>query len=182
MINKPLFHGDRVKLTAFQEEDAAVLAAWHEDDEFLQLFDARPAVPKSKKEMEEWISSEESDSFRFAIRLKGTEELAGFIEIDGILWNHGCAWISAALQRQYWSQGYGTEAMSLAIRYAFEELNLHRLQLTVFSYNARAKRMYEKLGFIKEGSYREFLERRGRRHDLELYGMLKREWMEKEHS
>lgn len=56
------------------------------------------------------------------------------------------------------------------------ELNLHKLQLTVFSYNTRAVSIYESLGFKREGSFREFLERDGRRHDMYLYGLLKREW------
>ncbi|MDW2877477.1 MULTISPECIES: GNAT family N-acetyltransferase [Bacillaceae] len=55
-------------------------------------------------------------------------------------------------------------------------MNLHRLQLTVFSYNSRAIRLYEKFGFKKEGAFREFMERNGQRYDMFLYGLLRREW------
>jgi len=68
--------------------------------------------------------------------------------------------------------------MQLALQFAFNELNLHRLQLTVFSYNDRAIALYEKLGFQREGVYREFLQRDGERHDMYLYGLLLREWQE----
>jgi RimJ/RimL family protein N-acetyltransferase len=66
--------------------------------------------------------------------------------------------------------------MRLALDYAFSELNLHRVQLTVFAYNARAIALYEKLGFVREGVYREFLHRDGVRYDMYLYGLLRREW------
>jgi RimJ/RimL family protein N-acetyltransferase len=67
--------------------------------------------------------------------------------------------------------------MGLALDFAFQELNLHRIQLTVYSYNERAMRMYEKLGFQREGVYREFLLRDGQHHDMLLYGILNHEWL-----
>ena len=66
--------------------------------------------------------------------------------------------------------------MRLLLDYAFGELNLHRFQLTVFAYNERASALYEKLGFVREGVFREFLLRDGTRYDMYLYGLLRREW------
>ncbi len=68
--------------------------------------------------------------------------------------------------------------MELILRFVFHELNLHRIQLTVFSYNERAVALYENLGFTREGVYREHLQRDGQRHDMYLYGLLRREWSE----
>ncbi len=62
--------------------------------------------------------------------------------------------------------------MHLLVNYGFNELNLHRLTLTVFDYNPGAIKLYESLGFRREGTYREFLQRDGKRHDMHLYGML----------
>ena len=72
---------------------------------------------------------------------------------------------------------YGAEALGLALQFAFQELNLHRVQLTVFSYNQRAIALYEKLGFQREGIFREHLERDGTRFDMYLYGILRPEWL-----
>lgn len=58
------------------------------------------------------------------------------------------------------------------------ELNLHRVCLTVFSYNQAARTLYERLGFQHEGLYREQTMRDGQRHDMLLYGLLRREWQE----
>ncbi len=72
--------------------------------------------------------------------------------------------------------------MQLALNFAFNELNLHRVCLTVFSYNETAVTLYESLGFRREGIYREHVERDGRRHDMILFGILRREWEDKNQS
>jgi ribosomal-protein-alanine N-acetyltransferase len=54
-----------------------------------------------------------------------------------------------------WSKGLGTEITQLVLRYSFEELELHRVDLRVLQYNKRAIKCYEKCGFIQEGIERE---------------------------
>ncbi|MCL4252318.1 MAG: GNAT family N-acetyltransferase, partial [Anaerolineae bacterium] len=71
--------------------------------------------------------------------------------------------------------------MNVLLRFAFMDLNLHRLELNVFSYNARAIRSYEKIGFMREGVLRETLYRDGVYHDIHVMGILRREWMAKHH-
>jgi RimJ/RimL family protein N-acetyltransferase len=77
-----------------------------------------------------------------------------------------------------WGKGYGTDAMSLLLRYAFTELNLHRMTLTVYEFNERAIRMYQRCGFKIEGIVRDCLYRNGRRWDLVSMGILRDEWLE----
>lgn len=63
---------------------------------------------------------------------------------------HG--WVSIGIgEADCWGQGYGSDAMRVMQRYAFTELNLQRLTLSVFAYNAHARRSYEKTGFAVEG-------------------------------
>ncbi|MCB9457452.1 MAG: GNAT family N-acetyltransferase [Anaerolineaceae bacterium] len=174
-----LFEGQRVRLTPLNSEDAAVIAEWHLDSRYLRLLDAAIAFPKNEAQVVRWIQSgqQEKDNFLFGIRTMSSNLLIGFIEINGILWPHGTGWIAIGIgEPEYRGQGYGYEAMSMALNYAFHELNLHRMQLTVFSYNTSAIALYEKLGFQREGVHREFLLRDGQRHDMILYGLLSREW------
>lgn len=115
--------------------------------------------------------------FLFAIRLLDSDELIGYAELDGIMWAHQVSGVSIAIgDPKNWGKGYGYEAMQLVLRFAFDELNLHRVVLTVFSYNERAIALYEKLGFQREGVHREHLQRDGKRYDMYLYGLLHREW------
>jgi RimJ/RimL family protein N-acetyltransferase len=79
--------------------------------------------------------------------------------------------------RELWGKGYGTEAMKLMLRFAFQELNLRRVSLNTFEYNPRAVHSYEKAGFVHEGCERDWLHREGRRWDLIYMGILREEWL-----
>ena len=171
--------GQRVRLTAMTAADAATLARWQGDAAFLRLLDAVPAAPRTEAQLAEWIAGAASASsgFLFGIRPLASDDLLGYIELDGILWNQGSSWLSIAIgEEAQRGQGIGSEALTLALRFAFDELNLRRLQLTVFSYNTRAIATYQRLGFTHEGAFREALLRDGQTHDMLLFGLLRREW------
>lgn len=185
MLAQTSLSGSRVRLTSWLPQDLPALARWYQQSDFLRLLDARPAYPYSETFLGQWLEERQksNDAFIFAVRPVSTEpnapandSLLGYVELDGILWNHQVSWISLAIGEEHWGQGYGYEAMQLALSFAFEELNLHRIQLTVFSYNDRAIALYEKLGFQREGVYRQFVQRSGDRHDMYLYGLLRPEW------
>jgi RimJ/RimL family protein N-acetyltransferase len=179
MAETKLLVGPNVRLTALGPDNLPALARWYEDVEFLRLFDAIPAAPRAQSALREWLDERQKarDGFLFGMQLHDGDELIGVVELDGILWNQQVGWLSIGIgDAARRGQGYGAEALRLALDFAFRELNLHRVQLTVFSYNTAAIALYEKLGFQREGTYREFLHRDGLRHDMYLYGLLRREW------
>ena len=179
MMPSKLLQGTRIRLTALTSDDLPVMARWYEDAGFLRMYDARPALPRTEPALARWlegIPKSERDVV-FAIRTVDRDDLIGKLELDGILWTHGVCGIAIAIgDPANRGKGYGTEAAQLALAFAFDELNLHRVQATVFSYNERSLALFEKLGFQREGVYREFLQRDGRRYDMLLYGLLDREW------
>ncbi len=80
----------------------------------------------------------------------------GGIRLHGISWLDRSARLAMGIfDRRFWSHGYGTEALRLILRYAFDECDLHRVDLRVLEYNTRAIRCYEKCGFRREGLLRE---------------------------
>jgi len=180
----PLFQGELVRLAAPDvETDAELLARWSRDSEYLRLLDTDPARPRSlkaaKEEIKEHLEQEQpkSDAFGFIIRTLAEDRPIGFIGLEDIQWTHGDAVLAVGLgEREYWGRGYGTDALRVMLRYAFTELNLHRVTLDVFEYNPRAIRSYEKVGFVVEGRLRRFLNRDGRRWDLIYMGILREEW------
>ena len=179
MISSNILRGENVRLSALNKNDLPAVAGWYEDSGFGRLFDAVPAVPKSEAEWATWLEEiqKDKDSFYLAIRPLDANTLLGYVELDGILWTHQSGWLAIGLgDRENWGKGYGREAMELILKFAFHELNLYRVQLTVFEYNERAIALYEKLGFVREGVFREHLKRDGRRFDMILYGLLRREW------
>lgn len=179
MILSKLLCGDRVRLTALTLDDLQTMARWFENAEFMRLYDARPARPKSVAELIHWLEElqKAKNDFAFAVRPLESKDLVGYVELDGILWPHGVCGFSIAIgDRANWGRGYGYEAAQLALAFAFGEINLHRVTATVFSYNERSIALFEKLGFQREGMYREFLQRDGKRYDMLLYGLLRHEW------
>lgn len=183
--SKPLLTGELVKLTAVNPEtDSGWFVKWSRDAEFLRMLDAEPVRQWSQKKYKEWLEKdlekEPGDAFLFLIRILEQDEPIGFVELDSIQWNHGDAWVGIGIgSREYWNKGYGSDAMEVLLRYAFEELNLQRISLTVFDYNQRAIRSYEKVGFVLEGRTRQFLKREGRRWDMLFMGLLRAEWEER---
>jgi len=79
-------------------------------------------------------------------------------------------------EKAYWSQGYGTDALRTIVRFAFEEMNLNRVQLHVFAYNDRAFAAYRKAGFVEEGRRRQAHYADGAYHDAIVMSVLRDEW------
>jgi len=182
MIND-IFRGELVRLTAEEPETVGkAFSVWDRDSEFRRLEDNQPPRLWSVKKIKEFIEKEHEDQrnreFVFFIRTLEGDSLIGFVELFIPTWIHGDAWVGIGIgDRHYWGKGYGTDAMRLILRYAFQELNLNRVSLDVFSYNPRAIRSYEKAGFKHEGRQRNTLLREGSRADFLLMGILREEWL-----
>ncbi len=179
MVTSNLLQGETVRLTALRQEDLPTLVRWYQDAGFLRLFDSRPAYPRSEAQLAEWLDElrKADNIFAFGIRRLDSDDLIGYLELDGIQWPHRVCGMGMGIgDRAEWGKGYGHEAARLALAFAFRELNLRRVEATVFSYNERSIALLEKLGFEREGVYRERLERDGTYHDMYLYGLLRREW------
>ena len=92
-------------------------------------------------------------------------------------WNNQCGLLAIGIgEEKFRSKGYGTDALRLILRYAFFELNLNRVGLDVISYNKRAVRAYEKVGFKVEGTMRESVLRDGHKYDRIIMSILRNEY------
>ncbi|GAB1739190.1 hypothetical protein NU219Hw_g3941t1 [Hortaea werneckii] len=79
---------------------------------------------------------------------------------------------------EYQRQGYGSEAIRWVLQWAFMSAGRHRIGLAAFEYNPGAVKLYERLGFTREGVMREGIWHEGRFWDEIQFGMLAREWRE----
>jgi RimJ/RimL family protein N-acetyltransferase len=182
---KQLLTGRLVTLAAPDpEEMSKLLADSNRDSEYKRLADSGAPRLHSAKKSKEWLEKELGEMgetmYWFAIRSTRDNQLLGDITLDVTLWNARDAFVGLGIGlREFWGKGYGTEAMQLALEYAFLELNLHRVSLNVFEYNPRAVRSYEKAGFRHEGRERQVMFREGKRWDILYMGITRAEWMEK---
>ena len=177
---RDLFSGDRIRLTAIKETDLGWIENWFNDIEFLRYYDVLPAIPQTQNDVKKVIEhfTNSKDRYMFAIRLKNTEQIIGIIGFDDIIWTNSVATLHIGIgDEKYTGKGVGREALDLLLDFGFNELNFHRIQLNVISYNEGAIKSYEKKGFTREGTYREFVFRDGKRFDMYLYGLLKSEWI-----
>ncbi len=182
MIQQDIFRGEKVRLVAVDVEKMADLFVHAgRDSEFSRLLDTSPARLHSRQATKKWMEEEflevKPKAFPFMIHTLEEDNPIGDIGLYVTEWTHRDAFVGIGIVNGYQGRGYGTDAMRLALHYAFTELNLARVTLNVFEYNPRAIRSYEKAGFKVEGRQRGFINREGKRYDLIYMGILCDEWM-----
>ena len=170
--------GSLVTLRRHRPDNLAAFRRWYADSEVARL----------TRYQQSTITPEEIDRFFYArilgpdamamaIHVRGTDRLIGtcaFSQLDG---DNGSTLYHITIgEHDAWGKGYGTEATDLMLTHAFTQLGLHRVGLTVFEYNERALRSYEKSGFVIEGRAREAIFRDGRYWDEIQMSVLIDEW------
>ncbi len=136
-----------------------------------------PSSEAAAKERIATWSANDKDDVGFAIEtLEDPPVLVGHIGLWGATPKDLCATLGIALGSEYTGRGYGSDAMRVIVDYAFRELGLHRLQLSVAPFNQAGIRAYEKAGFVEEGRHRESVLHDGRWYDDVLMSILDHEW------
>jgi RimJ/RimL family protein N-acetyltransferase len=180
-MNVDILSGSLVRLAAI---DAGTMrpafSRWFRDSGYQRLLDNEIAVLFSPDFFKEWFKDDLPDPNEepfFAMHTLAEDRLIGFCGLHSTRFHNGDAFVGIGIgEPEYRGCGYGTDAMRVLLRYAFQEIGLYRVSLTVFDYNPRAIRAYEKVGFRLEGRVREALNRDGSRTDIRYMGILKPEW------
>ena len=183
-IDIPLFEAENICFAPIHhEKDAEIESRWMHDAGYLRLLNLEPALPASpgqlKKRYEaiEKRQEENKDLVYFTIRMRNDERLIGFVQVYRIDWSNGAGVIQLGIgDPSDRLKGYGSEALRLALRYAFGELNLYRLSANIPDYNSIALHVFAKAGFAEEVRRRQAINRDGKRWDLIQMGILFEEW------
>ena len=139
-------------------------------------FFSRATVERHQAERAESRARERSLGVPFGIQTKDGTPI-GVFYLGLTLPYHRIAMLGIQIgEPDYWGGGYGTEALLLAVDYAFGWLDLRRVWLMTMSLNARMMRSAEKAGFRLEARQREATVADGVRHDALIYGLLREEW------
>jgi RimJ/RimL family protein N-acetyltransferase len=169
-----MLNGEKVCLGPVLNGDIAMLFNWFDTLEIVGA--SGPYRPASEAKFHQWLAGAANDPSRvlFAIRKQGDLRLVGHVHISSIQPVFRCADIGLGIgpvgDR---GQGYGGEALSMAVQYCWRELNLQRVALTVLSHNPRAMRLYERLGFQTEGRLRRATYVDGQFHDIIIMSLLR---------
>ena len=170
--------GRLIVLRRHRTENLRAFTRWYSDPEVARLTRYQQS-PLSSDEVQRFFYSRimGSDFLAMAIHLRETDRLIGtcaFSQLDGD--NGSTVYHITIGERDAWGRGYGTEATELMLAHAFTQLALHRVALTVFEFNSRAIRAYEKCGFVVEGRARQAILRDGRFWDEIHMSVLLEEW------
>lgn len=132
-----MISGKRVRLRAIERGDIPTFLKWLNDLE-VQRYLGRTPFPLSFAEEERWFERHLNDekSRIFAIETEKGVHI-GNIGLHEIDYKDGKATLGIMIgEKGYWDQGYGTAAICTLLRFAFQELNLHRVSLEVFEFNS----------------------------------------------
>jgi RimJ/RimL family protein N-acetyltransferase len=139
-------------LFPFEIEDAQLYREWVNDEDFARLLGR--ATPVTQAQHDGWYGSltTSSSTVVFAVRQLDTEQYLGNVWLHAIHWVNRNAELRILLGAEAAREkGHGTRACRLLLRFAFEKLGLHKVYLYVSSGNPRARRAFEKAGFVEEG-------------------------------
>jgi len=177
----PQLVGSSVALRRPEPEDLSAVVRWYRDPELARLtrYQTRPMT---HAEIERFFQVRmlAADALAYSIVELPQWRLIGFTTFSSLDPDNASVLFHITIgEHDAWGRGLGTEATELMVRHAFEGLLLHRVGLTVFSYNVRAIRAYEKAGFRVEGRLRDAIQRDGRYFDEVQMGILADEWLER---
>lgn len=177
--NPPRIEGRLVELRHHTPTNLPTVLRWYADPEIARLtrYSTRPMPTE---EVERFFQARllSTESVAYGIHLRPSGRLVGLTTFSSLDPDNGSVLFHITIgERDAWGQGYGTEAARLMLWLAFERIGLHRVGLTVFSFNERAIRSYEKAGFRVEGRAREAIARDDRYWDEVQMGILRHEWL-----
>ncbi len=177
-MNYPFLISNKIFLRPIELEDAKFLSKGENDPIVREsLFLALPvSLTNEQEKIEQYIKAK--DAIVLTIVEKDINKPVGqtaFFRVDYI--SRAAIFYLAILDPAHWSQGLGTEATQLMVDYAFNTLNLNRIQLHVCAENTPAIKIYQRVGFQKEGVLRQAMFRNGAYHDFWVMGILRSDWL-----
>lgn len=190
-INAADIRGEKTRMRPMRPDEAAIIHSWNNDPDVYQFWGSYDYRYKS---LDEFLADTVGDAHFFdgsAVAegrcfsiepLEGPDAGAviGMINTNKIDVPHRSTEIDVVIGHPgYRERGYGTDIIREFLRFLFDTVGLHRVWLGTYEYNARARRVYEKLGFAQEGMMRESDYVDGRWVDSVIYGILEHEFRER---
>ncbi|MBY0401007.1 GNAT family N-acetyltransferase [Myxococcota bacterium] len=166
----------RLILRPFRDSDFEDVHAYARDPEVCRYQSWGPNSEQATRDFltgaQKWLAGPDPKEFEFGIELKASNRLLG-----------GCGFrtrraefrefeIGWTLNRDFWRQGIGTEAVRVLIAFAFRDRKAHRLYAVIDPENVASAALAEKLGFRREGLQRSDRCVRGEWRDSSTYALL----------
>ena len=176
-----MMRGQKVVLRAMTKGDLPTFVRWFNDPEVTRFLGGN-MWPMSPESEERWFERQlEQNALHLCIETLPSSAQPGVLIGNCSLMhpserNHNAELGIVIGEKEYWSKGYGTDAIKTLLRYCFDELNYHKVYLRAYHFNPRGLRCYEKCGFKAEGRLRQHVFCHGQWHDEIMMGVLRDEF------
>lgn len=175
-----MIYSERLRLRALERDDLPKFVVWLNDPEVREnLFIGHPMSMAEEEGWFEHMLKQPQLEHPLCIEVKAETgwHLIGNLSLMDISNLHRSAELGIVIgDKEYWNQGYGTEAITTLVNHAFKELNLHRVYLRVYDTNPGGIRCYEKVGFRHEGTQRDAIFKGGQYINMHMMSVLSTEW------
>lgn len=178
----PHLIGTQIVLREYRQSDFPAIRGWINDPEVAghlsPIFDP-PQTESMTSSFLDKVLKNELPGYFFVVASKEDDRYIGQVDLrvpEGRDPSHQGGIAIVIPDRNDRGRGYGREALTLLLDFAFDRINLHKVWLEVFARNAPAIALNEKLGFQRDGILRDDVFREGRYHDMYLMTILAHEW------
>lgn len=175
-----MYTGKLIKLRAYKKEELPLVVEYINDPEVKR--NVNPGIPYiyTLEDEEKWYEncSASNDTYHFAIETLDTREYIGGCGINEVDFKNSKVTIGIFIgNKEYWGKGYGTDAIKTLTSFIFDQMNINKIKLSVYAFNKRAMRCYEKCGFKVEGTLHQELFRDGAYHDEFVMALLREDYI-----
>lgn len=167
--------GQTVILRALEASDLERCYKWMNDPVIVRTLKSRYPMPFQQEAA--WLEEATQSSpvaRHFAIERKDDRHHIGNASLHAIDWVSRSAWFGLFIgEPTAWNKGFGRDAVSTLVKFAFEEMNLQKLKINVFDYNEKAKHLLESLGFRQEGKLERDFYKEGQWQDIVILSIFR---------
>lgn len=168
------------QLRELERKDLAIINKWRNDPELIASLGA-PFRYINTDVDERWFEhymGSRSNTVRCAIVKEDEDRILGLVSLVSVDYMNQCAEFHIMIgDKENQGKGIGTYAVNEMLHHAFYNMNLYRIELTVLAENERAQKLYEKMGFVREGVKRKARYKNGKFVDMLVYSILREEYV-----
>jgi len=171
--------GENVDILPINLEHINLYQKWKNDPK-VRVF-SRNIFPRTADELKKRMEPSENkvkSVYLFEIQYKPENKPIGTCEVCDINWYNRTAELGLSIgESNLWGKNIGTEVIKLLSEYAFNELNMRKLYVYIFSPNMGSWRCAEKCGYTREGVLKENVYIDGKYEDEFMYTLFKKDWI-----
>ena len=171
----PILHTKRLDLIEINQNNLTDLFKLFSDDNVTEFYNIKTlSKEKDAQKYLDWFQARFHDKLgiRWGIALKGKTDIIGTIGFNSYTKDHR-ANLGYDLQKDYWNNGYITEAIIAVIKYGFEKLEINRIEAEVMPGNIYSEKALSRLGFKNEGLLRDWMFWNEKHYDMIMYSLLR---------